>query len=32
VNDKNDFEELYNEILRPSRAAVEYYNPRSKKV
>lgn len=32
VNDKNDFEELYNEILRPNRAAVEYYNPRSKKV
>jgi deoxyguanosine kinase len=31
VNDKNDFEELYNEILRPSRAAVEYYNPQSKK-
>jgi deoxyguanosine kinase len=32
VNDKNDFEELYNEILRPNRAPVEYYNPRSKKV
>ena len=32
VNDKEDFEELYNEILRPNRAAVEYYNPRSKKV
>jgi deoxyguanosine kinase len=31
VGDKNDFEDLYNEILRPSRAAVEYYNPRSKK-
>jgi deoxyadenosine/deoxycytidine kinase len=32
VNDKGDFEELYNEILRPNRAAIEYYNPRSKKV
>ncbi len=32
VNDQNHFEELYNEILRPNRAAVEYYNPRSKKV
>lgn len=31
VNDKEDFEDLYNEILRPNRAAVEYYNPRSKK-
>ncbi len=31
VGDKNDFDELYNEILRPTRAAVEYYNPRSKK-
>ena len=32
VGDQSDFEELYNEILRPNRAAVEYYNPRSKKV
>jgi len=32
VNDKNDFEELLAEILRPNRAPVEYYNPRSKKV
>lgn len=31
VNDKNDFENLYKEILRPNRAAVEYYNPESKK-
>ena len=31
VNEKGDFEDLYNEILRPNRAAVEYYNPRSKK-
>ncbi len=31
VNNKEDFEELYNEILRSNRAAVEYYNPRSKK-
>ncbi|HTR81775.1 MAG TPA: deoxynucleoside kinase [Bacteroidota bacterium] len=32
VNEKADFEELYGEILRPTRAPVEYYNPRSKKV
>ena len=32
VNDKEDFDELYAEIMRPNRAAVEYYNPRSKKV
>ncbi len=31
VNNKVDFEELYKEILRPSRAPVEYYNPHSKK-
>ncbi|MGA7160548.1 MAG: deoxynucleoside kinase [Bacteroidota bacterium] len=31
VGDKNDFEELYTEILRSNRSAVEYYNPRSKK-
>ncbi|HTX18004.1 MAG TPA: deoxynucleoside kinase [Bacteroidota bacterium] len=32
VNDKEDFEELFSEMLRPNRAPVEYYNPRSKKV
>ncbi len=32
VNNKEDFEELYKEILRPNRAPVEYYNPHSKKV
>jgi deoxyadenosine/deoxycytidine kinase len=31
VNNKEDFEELYKEILRPNRAPVEYYNPHSKK-
>jgi deoxyadenosine/deoxycytidine kinase len=31
VNNKDDFEELYDEILRPNRAPVEYYNPHSKK-
>lgn len=31
VNNKEDFEELYKEILRPSRAPIEYYNPHSKK-
>jgi deoxyguanosine kinase len=30
VNNKEDFEELYKEILRPNRAPVEYYNPHSK--
>ncbi len=27
VNDKNDFEDLVKEILRPNKAPVEYYNP-----
>lgn len=31
VNNKDDFEKLYEEILRPNRAPVEYYNPHSKK-
>lgn len=31
VNNEEDFEELYKEILRPNRAPVEYYNPHSKK-
>lgn len=31
VNNKEDFEQLYKEILRPNRAPVEYYNPHSKK-
>ena len=31
VNNKTDFEELFDEILRPTRAPVEYYNPHSKK-
>ncbi len=31
VNNREDFEELYKEILRPNRAPVEYYNPHSKK-
>jgi len=31
VNNKDHFEELYQEILRPNRAAVEYYNPHLKK-
>ena len=31
VNNKDDFEDLHNEILRPNRAPVEYYNPHSKK-
>lgn len=31
VNNKEDLEELYNEIFRPNRAPVEYYNPHAKK-
>lgn len=31
VNNREDFEELYKEVLRPNRAPVEYYNPHSKK-
>ncbi len=31
VNNKEDFEELYKEILRSNRAPVEYYNPHPKK-
>jgi deoxyadenosine/deoxycytidine kinase len=31
VNDKQDFEELFEEIVRPDRPAVEYYNPRTQK-
>jgi deoxyguanosine kinase len=31
VNDRDQYEELLREILRPNRAAVEYYNPLLKK-
>jgi len=30
VNNKNDFEDLVKEVLKPSRPPVEYYNPLSK--
>lgn len=31
VNSQNDFEELFNQILRKDRAMVEYFNPKSSK-
>jgi len=31
VNNPDDFEELLDQILRPSKAPIEYYNPRTKR-
>jgi len=30
VNSEKDFEDLLEQILRPNRAPIEYYNPMSK--